>query len=183
MMKLRTCNRLILVVSVLACLVGCAPPAASQTSNSPNELTASMLEAERVRAVERRFSKAHPHRNATASVFVASLQEEGFACRLQHQKRFIAGTGNDLGKFSAELSPGIECSTTRFESPLCSQFRVSLALNWSAERLPMSALMKELDRAHIRDGYFICDTSPRTKVDDEKLAEGIQRGVAIPISR
>jgi hypothetical protein len=160
-----------------------SPAATTQEFGSEQKLQEALEKAKHVRAIEAAFSRKHPHREVSAGSFLRGLGDEEMTCRIQYRRKFIAGTGDDLGKFSATLEPGIECSTEKFSNPECAEFRVSLEVQWTNPRVPLLSLTHELESAPISRAYFICETTPRTSADKASIDEAIRKGEAVHLNR
>jgi hypothetical protein len=161
----------------------CGAAAASTSQPAPSQkegLDASWDRARARSALETDFAVKHPHKGEKTLVYVRSLKNEGFKCRLQ-QRSILATTIKSEVGLERKYEGGIECVRDPYGSSACISFRVSLAIAGVDTQLPVNRLLRVLGDSTIRDGYFICEQKVLPTHEKRRLANAVKNGLAVPL--
>ena len=165
---------------LLALLIGCN--AASRADESETQkIQEALVSARRLRSIERSFEKRHPDKGAVVKTFVDDLRADGLRCRIQYRQKFVQASGDGLGQFAVTPEPVIHCDTDHFSDPNCSEFRVTVSVEWKEDTAPLARLASQLSQSSVREAYFTCVRTHSSDSDRKAIVEAIRNGLAIPI--
>jgi hypothetical protein len=169
-----------IAVLLLALLAGCNTGLRAEDART-QKIQEALDSAQRLRSIERSFEKKHPDKGTIVAAFVNGLRAEGFACRAQYREKFVPGRGDNLGKFSVNAEPVINCSTDHFSDPYCVEFRVAVSVDWREPNPALPQIAKQMSRSTVREAYFTCARTSPTDADRKAIVEATRNGLAIPI--
>lgn len=169
-----------IVMSTVVC--GCTPRSENANSDIQERLKSAIAKGQERSDARFRFSQKHPHKGVVARDFISGLNSESFKCQLQYRDRYRAGTGADLGTFSTQRVPSVECFTQNYEPTVCQEFRVSIGLAEVDPQRSLKLIANELNIAKIEDAHFICEDTPLSAEEEALVAQGIKEGFVVPLS-